>query len=193
MGNRGILHNDQRQIIRQFESYKSWVVCHTEFKGRTRTLMTPGSYTELFFLDEATAFAAGHRPCGECRRPWYRRFKEAWLAGNPQAGFALRPGIRLIDRYLHQDRLASGGTKRTHPATLRDLPGGTFVRPHDADDAYLLWCGRLYDWTPAGYDEMHPVEPCQVVEVLTPRSMVNAFSAGYKPVLHPSVMGPRGI
>ncbi|MCH8830686.1 MAG: hypothetical protein IID45_14005, partial [Planctomycetes bacterium] len=100
MGNRGCLHDDQRRIVRQVCSYKAWVACLTEFRGRKRKLMTPGQYTELFFLDEATALAAGHRPCGECRRTDYQRFKKAWLDGNPDAGLGVNPVIKLIDQHL---------------------------------------------------------------------------------------------
>ena len=91
MGNRGVLHNGKRELTRQFKT-KAWIICLLEFKGRKRELMTPGRYTELFFLDEVTAFAAGHRPCAECRRKRYNEFRDAWQAANA-----------LVALELHQD------------------------------------------------------------------------------------------
>lgn len=186
MGNRGCLHDDQRRIVRQYCSYRAWVACLTSFNGRKRELMKPGFYTELFFLDEATALAAGHRPCGECRRDSFRRFKAAWLKGNCQADVGSNPPIKLIDGSLHQDRLTAEGTKRIYEATMNDVPDGTFVRPHDWEGAFLLWHGRLHHWTPGGYDRSHPAEPDEIIDVLTPRSIVNALRAGYVPEVQPS-------
>ena len=188
MGNRGCLHDDQRRIVRQVCSYKAWVVCLLEFKGRKRKLMTPGHYTELFFLDEATALAAGHRPCGECRRSDYKRFKKAWLDGNPDAGLGANPVIKLIDQHLHADRLTDAGEKRVYRAACGVLPDGAFVRPLDADDAFLIWQGQLLHWTPGGYDSARPVEPDEVADVLTPCSAIRAVGAGYEPGVHPSAM-----
>src|SRR4029453_19608900 len=87
MGNGGRLHDPARRIVRRVAGgYRAWVTCRLEFRGRHRTVMAPNRYTELFFLDEATALAAGHRPCGECRRADFRRFKATWLPGNPPRG-----------------------------------------------------------------------------------------------------------
>src|SRR5262245_42860885 len=99
MGNRGLIHNDRQEIVRPFK-LKNWITCLLEFKGRQRKVMTPGLYTELFFLDEATAFSAGHRPCAECRRQDYVRFKLAWLKGNPKYGFDEKTSIREIDNII---------------------------------------------------------------------------------------------
>ena len=125
MGNRGRLHDATLQIVRrQVSSYRAWVTCLLAFKGRRRTVMAPGRYTELFFLDEATALAAGHRPCGECRRADYRRFKASWLAGNPERDLPGAVPIAAIDCELHRDRLTSEGLQRTFQADLASLPDG---------------------------------------------------------------------
>jgi hypothetical protein len=131
--------------------------------------------------------SAEYRPCGECRRARFKQFKAAWLAGNPQAASGANPGITMIDGMLHEERLTAEGTKRTYQATVKDLPDGTFVRGAAADDAFLLWRGRLHHWTPGGYDEVHPAEPDLDVDVITPRSIVNALRAGYEPELHRTV------
>jgi hypothetical protein len=187
MGNRGILHDAQRQIVREFKSYKAWIICLTEFKGRKRELMQPGLYTELFFLDEATALAAGHRPCGECRRVAFRQFKEVWLAGNPEAGLDATSKIRMIDNILHRERLTADGKKNTYQATIRELPDGVFASRGDGDAAFLLWHGKLHRWTPTGYRESLLVDPDELVDVLTPRSIVNAIGASFRPVFHSSL------
>src|ERR1700752_343221 len=102
-GNRGRLHDAARRIVRrQVSSYRAWVTCVLSFKGRRRAVMTPGRYTEVFFLDEVTALAAGPRPWGECRRADYRRFKASWIAGNPECGLAHDATIGAIDRELHR-------------------------------------------------------------------------------------------
>lgn len=200
MGNRGVLHNRQRHLVRQFSSQKAWIICLTQFRGRKRELMAPGRYTELFFLDEATALAAGHRPCGECRRASFRQFKAAWLAGNPDAGVGSKPGIAAIDKLLHDQRLTAAGGKRTYPATLGQLPDGTFVQRPSTDDALLLWQGGLHRWAPSGYEGAQPAGADEIVEVLTPSSTVNALQAGYQPAIHtiqsrhldPSCSCPQG-
>ena len=128
MGNRGRLHDARRQIVRRVASgYRAWVTCRLSFRGRHRTVMTPGRYTELFFLDEATALAAGHRPCGECRRADFLRFREAWLVGNPDRGLDADAPAGAIDRELHRDRLGADGRSLAYPATLASLPDGVFV------------------------------------------------------------------
>lgn len=187
MGNRGRLHDDQRRLVRQFTSYKAWVACLTEFRGRKRKLMSPGKYTELFFLDEAMALAAGHRPCGTCRRADFNRFKASWLAGNRETGLPPNPNIGLIDNFLHRDRLTENGEKRLFPAACGQLPYGTFVAAPDVNGACLIWRGRLHRWTPGGYEPGQPMEPDRPVQVLTPRSIVHVLAAGYGPVAHSSV------
>ena len=104
-GNRGCLHNDEGEILRRYAT-KRWIACRLSFRGRRRRpLMAPGRFTELFFLDEATALAAGHRPCAECRRSDYNRFSDLWLALHPG-----QIGADAIDAQLHAERLAVGKT-----------------------------------------------------------------------------------
>jgi len=178
MGNRGILHDEHRNVLRAFR-LKAWITCVLEFRGRKRSVMAPNRYTELFFLDEATAFSAGHRPCFECRRQDALRFKSYWLKGNPEYGFDERTPVGEIDKILHRERIDRKGKKVIHKEDIRDLPDGSFI----------LWQGRpalvagekLYPWSPSGY--AHPItrpDPGPV-EVLTPASIVQAFRAGYAP------------
>jgi hypothetical protein len=147
MGNRGRLHDATRRVIRrQLLSYRAWVSCRLAFTGRRRTVMAPGRYTELFFLDEATALAAGHRPCGECRRPDYRRFKALWLAGNPDRGLAGDASIGALDRELHRDRLTPEGLQRTFLADVTELPDGVFVVRESCETPLLIWSDALRLW-----------------------------------------------
>jgi hypothetical protein len=188
MGNRGRLHDESRRIVRRaVASYRAWVICRLEFKGRRRAVMTPGRYTELFFLDEATALAAGHRPCGECRRADYRRFTDAWLSGNP--GRELGPGSQIpaIDRELHRDRLGPAGRPRTFTATLGSLPEGVFVSVPSGVAPLLVWRAALWPWSPAGYGGSRKRPASAEVTVLTPRSTVAAIAAGYTPIVHESL------
>lgn len=182
MGNRGRLHDASRRIVRRIAAgYRAWVTCQLEFRGRRRTVMTPGRYTELFFLDEATALATGHRPCGECRRSDYRRFKACWLAGNRDRGLKPETPITLLDRALHQDRIGPGRLPRTFAADLDALPDGVFVTLPDCADPLLVWHGALWPWSPAGYGPPRDRPVRAVATVLTPRSAVGAIAAGYVP------------
>ncbi len=172
-GNRGVLHDDQRRLRRRWTT-QAWIICQLEFKGRHREVMSPGTWTELFFLDEATALAAGHRPCGECRRADYAHFKACWIAANHEAT------IHEIDRTLHHERVESRThAKITYQAELAALPDGVFVARDEL--AYLWWGGRLRAWSPGGYGDPLPVALDQVMTVLTPRSTVAAIRAGYAP------------
>ena len=189
-GNRGRLHDASRQIVRrQVSGYRAWVTCRLEFKGRWRAVMAPHGYTELFFLDEATALAAGHRPCGECRRGDYRRFKAAWLAGNPDRGLAGPVPIGALDRELHRDRSTSGGLPRTFLADLATLPDGAFVAR--GATALLVGGEALWPWSPEGYGDPTPKDATGPVTVLTPLSTVRALAAGYAPSVHPSARRAR--
>jgi hypothetical protein len=180
MGNRGNLHDDRGHIRRAWQ-VKRWIVCVLEFKGRKRTVMTPGHYTELFFLDEATALAAGHRPCAECRRARFNDFRAAWRPGGH------RPSAGEMDDQLHAERVAPDRTKRVFEANLDELPDGTFVRHADwGDGAYLVWGGRLFAWSAGGYTGRVARPKNMNVSVLTPASTVAAIRAGYAPAVHPS-------
>ena len=180
MGNRGILHDDHQRVLRPWQ-VKRWITCVTEFRGRTRAVMQPHRYTELFFLDEATAFAAGHRPCKECRYADYQRFAAAWEAWSGQ-----RASADAMDDVLHADRVEGRGAsrrKRTFEARIETLPGGVFVRLDGA--AWLLWSGQLHEWSPGGYTTRRPLPHAGTVETLTPRATVEVFRAGYRPMVHP--------
>jgi hypothetical protein len=151
--------------------------------------MAPNRYTELFFLDEATALAAGHRPCGECRREDYRRFKATWLDANRDRGLGSGALIGAIDRELHRDRLGADGRPRRYLAQVGSLPDGAFVVLPDAAEALLVWHGRLAPWSPTGYGPLRSSPPDEWVRVLTPRSTTATIAAGYAPGLHSSLAG----
>jgi hypothetical protein len=171
-GNRGSLHDAHGRIRRRHDG-RRWIACRLEFKGRRRApLMQPGKYTELFFLDEATAFAAGHRPCAECRRADYDRVLEITGAA----------GADALDRRLHAERLGP------RPAAApRELPDGAFVLLDGAP--WAVSCGALLRWTPDGYDAR--TEPPAAAPLLTPPTLVEILRAGWEPLvplLHPSAV-----
>jgi hypothetical protein len=185
MGNRGIMHDVNGVLGTARWQHPHWIACRLAFKARRRPIMAPRSWTELFFLDEAVAFAAGHRPCAECRREDYRRFLVAWRAarGLPASSKLLATDI---DRALHKERVESRTrTQITFQANLPDLPYGTFVAIPPGRDAWVTIETDILRWTHAGYDRSRPMHAVDV-EVLTPRSIVEVFRAGYRPKLHPS-------
>lgn len=185
MGNRGVLHDDEGRIKRAWQ-VKRWIICLLEFRGRKRTLMTPGHYTELFFLDEATALAAGHRPCAECRRDRFNAFCAAWQVAHGVGERPHRPTATDIDNRLHADRLGLDHTKGVFEANLRELPNGVFVTSGFWRlNAYLVWNDSLLAWSAGGYSKRLD-RPEIVVSVLTPKSTVAAVRAGYMPEIHPS-------
>jgi len=179
-GNRGIIHDPAtKTLLRKRWSSPAWITCVCEFRGRWREVMGGRSWTELFFLDEATAFAAGHRPCFYCRREDATRFRSAWEQGNGTG----RPLAREMDAVLHRERL-DHGRKRLHPMETRldKLPDGAMLQA--GDESYLIVQGRALKWSPAGYGEANA--SLDDAMLLTPPSTLRAFSAGYRPVLHPS-------
>ena len=188
-GNRGVLHDATGRLVR-YSRGRAWLICVLEFKGRRRQLLAHGRLTELFFLDEATGLAAGHRPCGECRYRDYQAFKRAFAlgcgAGMPGGG--LRGGglplVAEIDARLHADRLVRPGVRRSYPAPLAGLPDGTMVEVGGAP--WLVYQGVLLAWTPGGYRDRRDLASTAEVTVITPRATVAALAAGYLPVVHPS-------
>jgi hypothetical protein len=178
-GNRGVLHDAGGRLVR-YSRGRAWAICVLEYKGRRRTQWAPGRLTELFFLDEATGLAAGHRPCGECRYRDYQAFKRAWAAA--QGGGV--PGVQTIDARLHDDRLAGPGIRRTCRAALAEIPDGAMVELDGA--AWLVAGGGLLAWTPGGYRDRRAAGAATAVTVITPRATVAVLAAGYRPVLHPS-------
>jgi hypothetical protein len=187
MGNRGIIHDADGRILRPW-AVKRWLICVLEFKGRHRAVMTPNRYTELFFLDEATSLAAGHRPCAECRRGRFLAFRDAWAAGNRQTTMGPEPiRAEVIDNRLHAERVGPNRSKRTDRANVDDLPDGVFVTIGGRDGgACLIWGDKLLAWSPGGYRERQRRPRGEVVTVLTPGSTVNAIRSGYVPEIHPS-------
>lgn len=177
MGNRGVLHDDDQRIVRSWQ-VRRWIACRLSFRGRHRGVMQPHRYTELFFLDEATALSAGHRPCAECRHADYQRFRSFW-----QAIYGSEVNADAIDARLHADRLVSG-RKRTFRAHLAHLPRGSYVSLDGK--AWLISEDELLLWSDSGYTSRRPRPLRSEVEVLTPRAMVGVLSAGYRPEMHPS-------
>lgn len=184
MGNRGIIHDEQGILTNKRWTHQSWVTCRLEYQGIKRELNSPNRYTELFFLDEATALAAGHRPCADCRREDFHRFREAWLRGNPDRGLDENTSMAAIDRVIHSDRVRRNREKVVWEGRLGDLPDAVFVTPREQpDQALLKWQGCLYCWNPEGYTDPIPVEKDRQVTILTPQSIVMAIKAGYAPTV----------
>ena len=182
-GNRGCLHDDSGRIRRRFNG-KRWIACRLEFKGWHReSLLQPGRFTELFFLDEATAFAAGHRPCALCRREDYDRFGALWRELHPG-----QVGADAIDAQLHSERVTpTTRVQRHHDAALDALPDGAFVLLDG--DPWLVLGPRLLRWTVAGYTDPRRRPRAAPARLITPPSLVAVLRAGWAPLvplLHPS-------
>jgi hypothetical protein len=179
MGNRGVLHDAERKVVRDWH-VRRWIACRLQFRGRHRQVMTPGAYTELFFLDEATALADGHRPCAECRHADYLQFQAAWRRTHP----GMPTSATAMDTALHTERRLRPWQKRTYQTGIELLPDGTLVALDGA--AWLLQAGRLRAWSAEGYAETRPRPVLGEVVVLTPPSIVAVLRAGYRPGVHPS-------
>ena len=185
MGNRGIIHDpaSKRLLSRRWQ-HQAWICCRLACKGYRHPIMGRGAYTELFFLDEATAFAAGHRPCGYYRRTDFNAFKHAWMVANLPGRDDRRINIVVVDRRLHRERVTRRREQITYEAALDRLPSGAFVAL--GDRAVLVQDRQLRPWTPSGYGPSIAREASSPVTVLTPRSVVAALCAGYRPAVHPS-------
>jgi hypothetical protein len=182
-GNRGRLHDDER-LIRRNHDGRRWIACRLEFRGRRREPMPPGRYTGLFFLDEATALAAGHRPCAECRHDDYRSFLDRADAA----------GADELDRRLHAERLGDDvDGRRLQDSRAAELPDGAFVLLEGA--AYLVLGDALLLWTPGGYTERRS-RPRGRVDVITPPTSLRVLGSGWSgslPLLHPSSSSSRSV
>lgn len=180
-GNRGIIHDPATKTLTRRWASQAWLTCVCEFRGWRREVMGGRSWTELFFLDEATALAAGHRPCFYCRRDDANRFRSCWQRGNGVANLSARE----LDATLHRERL-DGGVKRRHelPMPPDRLPDGAMLQ--EGAQIYLMVQGRALLWTPGGYRETD--DELEGALLLTPPSTLRALSAGYRPVLHPSAV-----
>jgi hypothetical protein len=180
-GNRGIIHDPAtRTLLKSRWATKAWIVCVCKFRDRRRDVMATRSWTELFFLDEATALAAGHRPCFYCRRADANAFRVAWERGNE----TVKVRAAEIDAVLHHERL-DGRAKRLHPLPmpLNELPDGTMVQAGGA--SYLIAGGRHFLWTFDGYRESG--SRLADARLITPPSTVRALQAGYRATLHERV------
>ena len=185
-GNRGIIHDPAtKTLLNRRWTSKAWLVCALEHKGARRAVMATRSWTELFFLDEATALAAAHRPCFACRRDAAEAFREAWAKGNGIAA----PRASDIDAVLHRERL-DRGRKRLHPlgSAIRDLPDGAMLAT--GEDIFLIAGGKPFRWSFEGYVSAAP--PGLGSVLLTPPSTLRALAAGYRPSIHPSAMSRPG-
>ena len=180
MGNRGgRIHTDDRKLTKRRWASRQWICCVLDFKNRRRDVWGR-SYSELFFLDEATALAAGHRPCFECRRKDAEAFAERW-----RETFKLRrrPRAAAMDEQLHAERL-DGHAKRLHRRKVDDLPDGAFVALEEG--VYAVRGNSLLRWIPKGYDARRRRPRGVTVDVLTPPAIVAVLAGGYRPQWHPS-------
>jgi len=179
LGNRGVLHDDDRTIVRRAQA-RRWIVCELDFRGRRRSVMAPSRYTELFFLDEAVAFAAGHRPCAQCRYHDYQSFRSCWAESED---LSTLPGADDIDAVLHAERVLVDGRRRTRPSPASDLPDGVFFDWEG--EFWVTSAGSMSRWSPGGYVDRRPLVDA-AVPVLTPQPTVETMRAGYRPGVHPS-------
>ena len=179
-GNRGgKFHRDDRTLGLRRHVTRAWICCRLKFNNRQRQVWGRG-YTELFFLDEPTALAAGHRPCFECRRHDAQTFADLWARA---LNLRARPRAAEMDLILHAERL-QGRAKRTHRIPIDDLPDGAFVVRDD--DAWAVRGGSLLRWTPSGYDARKRRPKKITADVLTPPAILRVLAAGYQPQWHPS-------
>ncbi|WP_062232294.1 hypothetical protein [Aureimonas sp. N4] len=180
MGNRGILHDETRQLGRSRWKHPNWIICRLDYRGTKRPLMSPGAYTELFFLDEATALAAGHRPCALCRPDAFRQFVAAWGKGHGGEP----PSAKAMDAALHAARVTRGRQQVRTRAARATLPDGVMIEQSGAP--WLIWQGRRHLWRFEGYGDSAPLDEGEVT-VLTPAPTLAVLHHGYAPVLHPTL------
>lgn len=177
MGNRGgRLHDDRRRLGTRRWTSRQWICCKLDFNGRHRNVWGAG-YSELFFLDEVTALAAGHRPCFECRRKDAENFAALF------SGTKDRARAETMDRALHAERL-HGKSKRSYLRKIDTLPDGAMIAFRG--EAFAVRGERLLRWTPSGYAEARPRLRGIEADMLTPPSMIAVLAAGYAPLWHPS-------
>jgi hypothetical protein len=185
MGNRGCIHTLERTLgVTRWRS-KMWISCVLSWRGWRRDVMPPGRWTALFFLDEATALAAGHRPCGYCRRPDQLWFADRWRAAR---GMPERPRAGEMDSWLHAERVDRRTRRQvTTQALAGGLPDGAMVSHRGG--AALVCGGTVLPWSFDGYGPAEPLSPQARVDLLTPPSIVAVLATGYRPLVHPSA-GP---
>ena len=183
-GNRGIIHRDDKTLGTSRWSHHAWICCTLDWQGRKRPVMTGRNWTELFFLDEAAAFAAGHRPCGYCRRAAYRDFVAAWTTATGE-----RPSAKDMDKALHPARVRRDRKQVRYEAQLQSLPDGAMILVKGAPALY--WDGALYPYTADRYAAPIAANRKTTVTVLTPKPTIKVLQAGYKPQIHPSISANR--
>ncbi|MGI9449736.1 MAG: hypothetical protein ACR2QH_03690 [Geminicoccaceae bacterium] len=179
------MHGAEQRLGLARWRHPHWVTCILVYKDWRRKVMQPNNYTELFFLDEATALAAGHRPCALCRRKDYVAFQEA-LCDALHREDSL--GADGLDRMLHSARISEGTRhQKRFEAVLDNVPSGAMIRfQGDLEQAWLVKDDQLLRWQPEGYDAVEERSMGKLVDVLTPRPSVLALQRGYQPFLHPS-------
>jgi hypothetical protein len=180
-GNRGIIHDPAtKTLLKKRWATKAWLICVCDYKGRWREVMGGRSWTELFFLDEAVALAAGHRPCFFCRRQSAEAFRAAWA----KARGGKVPYVMEMDAVLHEERL-DHGRKRLYAVLgdVSELPDGAVIAA--AGDAYTIARGHAFRWSAQGYERVGDLSRAD--GLLTPPSTLLAIRAGYRPVLHPAI------
>ena len=181
MGNKGRLHNDNKEIVKKSGGTTGWVICALSHKGIKRELMAHGKYTELFFLDEATALAAGHRPCNDCLKEKYASFKQHWLDANCNEKTA---SIMSDINKINQKERYFRGSKVTYVDNMRSLPDGTFIEYEG--QYFLVKGGYKYLWSFDEYTNKSDLISSDVT-VLTPCTFVNVLAGGYMPKVHSSI------
>ena len=198
-GNRGVLH-EGHEIVRSHAS-DLWITCALEFRGRWREQWLPHRYTHLFFHDEAVSFAAGHRPCAECRHADYRAYQQAWAAelitARSAAGASGRvagageslPSAKEMNAQLHRERIVPGTHRRRwHGLPWADLPDGTFVF---LDEGPAVVVGAtVVPWTTEGYGSPVARPRTGTATVITPPSSVAVLRAGYPVQLDETALNP---
>ena len=186
LGNRGILHDDDKNIVKPW-AHKNWVTCELSFKGIKRELFGPNSYSELFFLDEATALAAGHRPCAHCRRQRYNEFKRFWgIAIGLLDIDTASVSSQEIDKRLHSERASRSREKILFNEKISEVPEGALIAL--GDEVYLVWGGHIHKWSHHGYSSAQQLPSNnQVVQVITPQTIVQMYKVGFKPLVHASI------
>jgi hypothetical protein len=178
-GNRGIIHDPAtKTLLKRRWSSHAWLTCVLEFRDRSRQVMGARSWTELFFLDEATALAAGHRPCFYCRREDAMRFRAAWEKGNRVSKVLASE----MDAALHRERFASAKKLHPLPMGIEKLPDGAMVR--SGEESFVIVQGRALLWSPSGYRKVKG--DIGDTKLLTPPSTLRALTAGYRVAVHPS-------
>ncbi len=183
MGNRGIVHDKSRCLGKVRWRHKAWITCVLDFKGRHSDVMPPNGYTRLFFLDEAVAMAAGHRPCAECRRANFNRFMTHWASVHKTP----KAYARDVDAILHDQRIDRRSRRqKTHSMNLNKLPDGVFIQLNSSTTPYLVMGDALRAYAFDTYGPPVTRPKAATVLVLTPPSSVDVLRDGYQPALHSS-------